>query len=74
MLANSVGIIDQGYRGNIFIALTKIDENTPDLELPFKCCQMILKKQVYSIIKELNEDLSITDRNNGGFGSTNNQK
>ena len=35
---------------------------------------MILKKQVYSIIKELNEDLSITDRNNGGFGSTNNQK
>ena len=71
MLANSVGIIDQGYRGNILIALTKIDDSVKDLILPFKCCQMILKKQVYSIIEESKNDFSITDRNNGGFGSTN---
>ena len=71
MLANSVGIIDQGYRGNLYIALTKIDDSVKDLELPFKCCQMILKKQVYSIIEESKNDFSITDRNNGGFGSTN---
>jgi dUTPase len=71
MLANSVGIIDQGYRGNLYIALTKIDDSVKDLELPYKCCQMILKKQVYSIIEESKNDFSITDRNNGGFGSTN---
>lgn len=71
MLANSVGIIDQGYRGNIYIALTKIDEKSPDLELPFKCCQMILKKQVYSDIEEVFKDLTLTDRNQGGYGSTN---
>ena len=71
MLANSVGIIDQGYRGNLYIALTKIDDSVNDLELPFKCCQMILKKQVYSIIEESENDFSITDRNSGGFGSTN---
>ena len=71
MLANSVGIIDQGYRGNIYIALTKIDESAKDLELPFKCCQMILKKQYYSTIEETFDDLIITDRNIGGYGSTN---
>ena len=71
MLANSVGIIDQGYRGNLYIALTKIDDSVKDLELPFKCCQMILKKQVYSDIEEVFEDLTLTDRNHGGYGSTN---
>jgi deoxyuridine 5'-triphosphate nucleotidohydrolase len=54
MLANNVGIIDQGYRGNLYIALTKINDETPDLtdltdwRLPWKCCQMIVKKQIYS--------------------------
>tara|TARA_B000000437_G_scaffold209504_1_gene178640 strand:- start:3568 stop:4584 length:1017 start_codon:yes stop_codon:yes gene_type:complete len=71
MLANSVGIIDQGYRGNILIALTKIDMDSEDLKLPFKCCQMILKKQNYCILEETKEDLNKTTRNEGGFGSTN---
>ena len=71
MLSNSVGIIDQGYRGNIYIALTKIEKNSPDVELPFKCCQMILKKQIYSYIEETFEDLTLTGRNTGGYGSTN---
>jgi len=48
ILANNVGIIDQGYRGNLYIALAKINDEMPDLTLPYKCCQMIVKKQVYS--------------------------
>lgn len=72
MLANSVGIIDQGYKGNIMIALTKICQESDDIVLPFKCCQMILKKQIYSKIKETRKELEITERNIGGFGSTNN--
>lgn len=72
MLANSVGIIDQGYTGNILIALTKIDTNKDDFVMPFKCCQFILKKQVYSELiycDDLNK-LEKTDRNEGGYGST----
>lgn len=72
MLANSVGIIDQGYTGNIFIALAKIDTTKDDLVMPFKCCQFILKKQVYSELiycDDLNK-LEKTDRNEGGYGST----
>jgi deoxyuridine 5'-triphosphate nucleotidohydrolase len=47
MLANNIGIIDQGYTGNLFVALRKINKDCDDLELPYKCCQIIMKKQVY---------------------------
>lgn len=70
MLANSVGIIDQGYTGNILIALTKINGISEDINLPFKCCQMILKKQEYVILEEIKSELSETNRSEGGFGST----
>jgi len=91
MLANNVGIIDQGYRGNLYIALTKINEETPDLtdltewRLPWKCCQMIVKKQIYSrlvitdMVAERAERAANADtisviekssRGTGAFGST----
>lgn len=44
VLTNSVGIIDSAYRGNIMVALTKIDENAPDIELPCRIAQMIPRK------------------------------
>jgi deoxyuridine 5'-triphosphate nucleotidohydrolase len=72
MLANSVGIIDQSYRGNLYVALTKIDEASEDIQLPFRCCQMILKKQFYCRLAESQKDFEVTDRNEGGFGSTTN--
>ena len=34
MLANNIGIIDSGYRGDLLAALIKVDENAPDIELP----------------------------------------
>jgi dUTPase len=77
MLANNVGIIDQGYRGNLYIALTKINDETPDItdpdnwRLPWKCCQMIVKKQIYSKLVVCNSnDIEKSDRGTGAFGST----
>lgn len=69
MLANSIGIIDANYRGNILVALIKINPNAPDIEFPFRCCQLIFRKQVYVTMKE-SETLSETARGEGGFGST----
>ena len=69
ILANSIGIIDQSYRGNLYIALTKINQDAT-IELPWKCCQMIVKKQIYGKIVESTEDFSNTNRGIGGFGST----
>lgn len=72
ILSNSVGIIDPGYNSNLFIALTKVDSDTPDLNLdvPFRCCQIVIQKQLYVEVTEVTEDFEITDRNYGGFGST----
>lgn len=71
ILANNIGIIDNHYRGNLMIALTKIADDAPDIELPFKCCQLIVRKQIYSDLYEITDDnLSSTLRNDGGFGST----
>ena len=71
MLANSIGIIDNNYRGNLMIALTKICDYTPEIELPFKCCQLIIRKQISANLFEVkSDDFTETERNEGGFGST----
>lgn len=70
MLANSVGIIDASYTGEIFVALVKIDP-TANMDLPFKGFQLVLKKQEYAVIVESDVDnVAVTARGNGGFGST----
>lgn len=69
MLANNVGIIDNGYRGNIIAALVKINKNMPDLNLPVRLVQVIPKKIVESYFVEC-KTLNETQRGNGGFGST----
>lgn len=70
ILANSIGIIENSYRGELMIALTKIDDESPDIELPFKCCQLIVRKQNHAIFKEV-DILDESLRDTGGFGSTN---
>ena len=71
ILANNIGIIDNHYRGNLMIALTKIADDAPEIVFPFKCCQLIVRKQVFADLYEINDDnLSSTIRNDGGFGST----
>lgn len=70
ILSNSIGIIDQSYRGNIMVSLTKIDNESSDLILPFKCCQIIIRKQYYGNIIEVVDSFEETDRNAGGYGST----
>lgn len=73
ILSNNIGIIDNSYRGNLFIALTKIADDAIEIEYPFKCCQLIFKKQLYINMKEIpNENLESTKRNTGGFGSSGN--
>jgi len=71
ILSNSVGIIDPSYRGTIKIALTKINKQAPALELPNKRFQLIPREFLSNIftLSQVDE-LSETDRGEGGFGST----
>ena len=69
IMANSVGIIDQYYRGEIIVALKKIDPNCNDLTLPMKVTQLIPKQFIHLESKET-EFLDSSIRSYGGFGST----
>ena len=72
MLANSIGIIDNSYTGELLVALAKVDANSPPIKFPFRGVQLIFRKQAYMqmvCVKE--EDLCTTARASGGFGSTN---
>ena len=68
MLANSVGIIDASYRGSIKVVVTG-DNSLGGLSLPFKGFQLILRKLEEADVVEV-DDLDVTVRGDGGFGST----
>tara|TARA_B100001094_G_scaffold331814_1_gene401465 strand:+ start:12703 stop:13317 length:615 start_codon:yes stop_codon:yes gene_type:complete len=68
MLANSVGIIDQSYRGPIIAALIKIDPEAKELELPNKCVQLIMRPWYNA--NAIDSKLENSSRGVGSFGST----
>jgi len=68
-LANSVGIIDSSYRGELIAAVDNISEEDFDIKQGqrlFQLCSPTLEPINYIVTKELSE----TDRGEGGFGST----
>jgi dUTP pyrophosphatase len=68
-LANSVGVIDASYRGDVFIALRKLRPDVT-LELPCRIAQLVLRPLIH-FESEVVEALDDTVRGSGGFGSSN---
>ena len=79
-MANSVGIIDAGYRGEIMGVVDNIDAanndtNTclekymPPLSRVFQICAPSLEPFFVRIVEHESE-LGVTERGSGGFGST----
>lgn len=69
MLANSVGTIDPSYTGTLKIALIKVSDSFPDIELPFTRCQLVLRKAEYATMEQV-DSIEDTVRGEGGFGSS----
>lgn len=68
--ANAVGVIDSDYRGEIIVALHN-DSNTAQYVNPGdRVAQIVIVKYFAPSIKEVIEDLSETERGEGGFGSS----
>lgn len=73
MLANHVGIIDSGYRGNLIAALRKLpsDQTTYVVEKNtrlFQICHSSLCPIFVVLVSE--SELNSSERGEGGFGST----
>jgi dUTP pyrophosphatase len=73
MMANSVGIIDAGYRGNILAKVRNMSLNENEFSIIkendklFQICAPDLKPIKIKLVDELSD----TSRGSGGFGSTN---
>jgi len=71
MIANNIGIIDASYRGNIIVALIKVNPEANDIELPIKLVQLIPRQLILMNSLEVPiSELSVTTRGKGGFGSS----
>jgi len=68
LLSNSVGIIDNGYRGELMCIFQKLPGSLP-IEIGEKIAQLIPKK--YTLVNFIEStELNDTQRSDGGFGST----
>lgn len=72
-LANSVGIIDSGYRGPLITAFDNLKNkefNIQDKQRLAQVCSPDISYPIYAILIDNEEDLGKTKRGGGGFGST----
>lgn len=81
LLANSVGVIDNDYQGELIVALTRTHgSQETNLELPFKAVQLIVQRDFVNsrenplsmrFMRASDYEEEKTQRGAGGFGSTN---
>lgn len=70
-LANSVGVIDAGYRGNYIAVFDNWQEPSFKVESGQRLVQICPPNLTYPLYVELVDDLGeTTERGTGGFGST----
>lgn len=63
------GVIDAGYRGEVFVGLVNLGQEPYAVKAGDKVAQMLIQPVVRAVLEEVN-DLSETVRGDGGFGST----
>ena len=68
-LANTVGIIDSDYRGEIFVCLTNSGLEDVEIKKYSRFCQLIIVPVNLESLRVVDE-LQSTERGEDGFGST----
>ncbi len=72
--ANKVGVIDSDYRGEWKVALHNHSNEFREVNIGDRIAQMVLVPVIHPSIAEVSEeDLSNTERGEGGFGHTGNK-
>jgi dUTP pyrophosphatase len=70
MMANSVGVIDSGYRGELMCAVRNMSNEAYNVERGTRLFQIVSNDMLPFKNVEIVEDLDDTSRGSGGFGST----
>lgn len=70
-LANSVGVVDSGYRGEVKVRFKKTSTTAHETlyNVGDKVCQLVVLPYPKVVLEEVSE-LSNTERGDGGFGSS----
>lgn len=69
-MANSVGVIDPDYRGELKAVFNTVGSKSEYYEVGDKCCQLLILP--IADIKLIEGKVGESDRGSGGFGSTGN--
>jgi dUTP pyrophosphatase len=64
------GVIDSDYRGNVGVILFNFGKEDFVIQKGDRIAQLICEKIEYPELLEVKTDLSVTERGDGGFGST----
>lgn len=68
-LANGTGIIDNDYRGTVYLTLTNLSDEPFTIRPGDRVCQAEVVPYVQPLFREV-EELTMTVRGEGAFGST----
>lgn len=69
MISNGIGTVDEDFRGELRILLTNLNEEDFTIKHGDRIAQMVINRYEKISWEDVNE-LDITDRGEGGFGST----
>ena len=69
-VVNGIGTIDEDYRGEICVPVVNLSNETYTINNRDRIAQMIISPVTKAIAQEIKEELSVTSRGSGGFGST----
>lgn len=73
MVANNVGIIDAGYRGDLMVVLTNTGKEPTTIQPEERFAQLVLVPIItpaITVVTSSDNEWFDTDRGAGGFGST----
>lgn len=68
-MVNGIGTVDADYRGEIGVLLVNLSNESFIIEPDMRIAQMVIA-QYQRIVWELVDELDMTDRGEGGYGST----
>ncbi len=68
-LLNTPGTIDADYRGEVRLILINLGDRPFKIESGMRLAQMVINR-IPSAVVEITEELTETERSDGGFGST----